>query len=483
MVSRRDALRIGTAALAGAVLPVAAAAAAGSPVVGRGCYLTFCRIPTAGLTTWKSIMDSFRADGVDRVVLWLGGAFRSRRYPVTWQYNREHRNVRENFAGQLIDYAHAVGIRVLLGFTPYTYDGTNQYAYERPDLKAQQANGNLARMQGIHSWGYNLDPTKPAARQFMLEYARELYFDFYPNADGLLIESSDIDICTGGDCDGPRHYYEVEYEFVRELSGQVWAHHPGAEILVHPNYFVGGSNGAELPYDQRWSVIFSPWTVNLEFAKKVSRAYYFSLDMISQPPAKVAASVRWVRDHGFASYFPSQEFFTYRAQHAEMGETNLIGQQLRPFGFDFLGLDENPYRDPVVLVNRVALREYAEHPDLTEDQFRARLGQAAFGPGATGQEVADLLFLHDFCYGRDKSLFTLAVQADPRVLRERLQRGLVGFADLRAVHERLGALPAVAARIRRSRNPAVRSLTRHIGLLEQNWDAEARSLLAAHLPG
>ncbi|MBB4686820.1 alpha-amylase family protein [Amycolatopsis jiangsuensis] len=489
MVSRRDALRIGTAALAGTLIESAvpggavhaAPLPAGPSPVERGCYLTFCRIPTAGLRTWKSIMDSFAEDGVDRVVLWLGGAFRSRKYPITWQYNREHRNVRENFAGQLIDYAHTLGIRVLLGFTPYTYDGTNQYAYERPDLKAQQANGTLARLQGIHSWGYNLDPTKADAKRFMLEYARELYFDFYPNADGLLIESADIDICTGGDCGGPRHYYEVEYEFVRRLSDEVWAQDPDAEIIVHPNYFVGGANGAELPYDPRWTVIFSPWTVNLEFAKKISRAYYFSLDVISQPPANVAASVRWVRDHGFASYFPSQEFFTYVAEHAEIGETNLVGKQLRPFGFDFLGLDENPYRDPVVTVNRVALREYARNPDLPEAEFRARLGQSVFGDTATDQNVADLLFLHEFCYGRDKSLFTLAAGADPGALRDRLERGVVGFAALQAIQTELDALPAVAARIRRSRNPAVRRLVRHTDLLEHNWDPGARALLRAHL--
>ncbi|GAA4532553.1 hypothetical protein [Amycolatopsis samaneae] len=496
MVSRRDVFRIGSAALAGSLLQPAVSAGPAHAVpppmpeipmtpsalpVGRGCYLTFCRIPTAGLRTWKSIMDSFAEDGVHRVVLWMGGAFRSRKFPITWRYNRNHRNVCDNFVGELIDYAHTKDISVLLGFTPYTYDGTNQYALERPDLKAQQANGKLARTQGIHSWGYNLDPTKADAKLFMLEYAREMYFDFYPNADGLLIESSDIDICTGGDCGGPKHYYEIEFEFVRQLSDEVWAHDPGAEIIVHPNYFVGGPNGATLPYDPRWTVIFSPWTVNLEFAKKVSRAYYFDLDVISQPPGNVRASVRWVHEHGFASYFPSQEFFTFVAEHAEFGETNLVGQQLRPFGFDFIDLDENPYRDPVVAVNRVALREYAVNPDLSDADFRERLGRAAFGDTATDQDVADLLFLHDFCYGRDKSLFSLAVQADPRAMRDRLERGLLGFGDLRAIRSRLDALPAVAERLRCSRNPAVRRLTQHTRLIQRNWDSGARDLLAAHL--
>jgi hypothetical protein len=494
MVSRRDVLRLGTTAITGSLVgsalpdgtahaaPRAAAAVSPTAVpIERSCYLTFCRIPTAGLATWKSIMDSFAEDGVTRVVLWLGGAFRSKKYPITWQYNESHRNVRENFVGDLIEYAHTLGIRILLGFTPYTYDGTNQYAFERPDLKGLQADGRLARMQGIHSWGYNLDPTKADAKRFMLDYARELYFDFYPNADGLLIESSDIDICTGGDCGGPQHYYEVEFEFVRQLSDEVWARDPDAEIIVHPNYFVGGANGAELPYDPRWTVIFSPWTVDLDFASTVSRAYYFDLDVISQPPANVAASVRWVRDNGFASYFPSQEFFTYVARHAEIGETNVIGRQLYPFGLDFLGLDENPYTDPVVTVNRVALREYAQNPDLPTADFHARLGKAVFGDTATDQDIADLLFVHDICYGANKSLFTLAVRADPRAMRDRLERGVIGLDELRGIQDRLDALPAVAKRISGSPNPAVRRLARHTRLIEHNWDTGSRDLLAAHL--
>lgn len=511
MVSRRGAMRIGGAAVAGTLLgaavPAAGSAAVGaspvgaSPVeasaleegplaasplagptgqVGHGYYLTFCRIPTAGLRTWKSIVDSFAEDGVDHVVLWMGGAFRSRKFPITWQYNRSHRNVRENFAGELIDYAHTRGLRILLGFTPYTYDGTNQYALERPDLKALQANGKLARLQGIHSWGYNLDPTKADARKFMLEYVREMYFDFYPNADGLLIESSDIDICLGGDCGGASHYYEIEYEFVRQISDEVWAHRPDADILVHPNYFVGGANGANLPYDDRWTVIFSPWTVNLDLAARASKSYYFDLDLISQPPANVRASVRWVRDHHFAAYFPSHEFFTFIPQHAEIGEPGIIGRQLHPFGIDLIGLDENPYLDPIVAVNRVALREYSADPDLSDADFHARLGTSILGDGATDRDVDDLLFLHD-CFYRGKSLFSPAAQADPRVLRDSLERGLLGFDDLNQIRSGLDALPALSARLRASRNPRVRQLDRHVQLMLHNWDGDSRALLAAHL--
>jgi hypothetical protein len=168
-LSRRDILKIGGAAGAASLLGGAAVGRGTAqarparlptltppPGIGsRGYYITFCRIPTAGYDTWRSIFDTFADDGIQHVILWMGGAFRSREYPITWQYNSNHANVQHDFAGRLIDYAHTRGVKVLLGFSPYTYDGTNQYAFERPDLKGIQANGKLARLQGIDSWGYN----------------------------------------------------------------------------------------------------------------------------------------------------------------------------------------------------------------------------------------------------------------------------------------------------------------------------------------
>jgi hypothetical protein len=499
-LSRRDVLKIAGATGAAGAATLLGGAAAGHaatarparaaapqatftppPGIGsRGYYITFCRIPTAGYDTWRSIFDTFADDGIQHVIMWMGGAFRSRKYPITWQYNRDHENVRHDFVGRLIDHAHSRGVKILLGFSPYTYDGTNQYAFERPDLKGIQANGKLARLQGIDSWGYNLDPTKPDTQAFMLDYARELCFDFYPNADGLLIESADIDICVGGDCGGPSHYYEVEYQFVKQISDDVWAHNPDAQILVHPNYFIGGSNGANEPYDPRWGLMFSPWTVNFDLIKRVSYAYYFDLDVISQPPANMQASARYVRDHGFAGYLPSQEFFTYVPEHAEIGEPGVIGRQLHPFGIDVIGLDTNPYVDPIASVNRIAYREYMRDPDLPEAGFRAALGQSVFGDTATDQNIDDLLFLHD-CFYRNKSLFSPSAQADPHVLRDNLEQGLLSFDDLRKIQTGLDALPAVAHRVATSRNPRVRALTEHTALMRRNWDPGSRQLLAAHL--
>lgn len=83
------------------------------------------RMPTFGLAVWKEILDGAAADGANTVIIWMGGAFRSKRFPLTWQWAKDHENVKADFGRELIAHAHRRGIKVLLGFTPFGYDGVN----------------------------------------------------------------------------------------------------------------------------------------------------------------------------------------------------------------------------------------------------------------------------------------------------------------------------------------------------------------------
>src|SRR6185503_957085 len=124
-------------------------AAADDPFVIRGYYTTFMRMPTFGLPEWKQMIDCMQEDAANLLVLWTAGAFRSRQFPITWKYNADHKNVQEDYVRELIDYAHTKGIRVVLGFTPFAYDGTNQFPLEHPELKATQRNGEPASLWGM----------------------------------------------------------------------------------------------------------------------------------------------------------------------------------------------------------------------------------------------------------------------------------------------------------------------------------------------
>src|SRR3954463_6219514 len=78
----------------------------------RGYYVTFMRMPVMGLTEWKQAIDCFAEDDINLLILWTAGGFRSRKFPITWQHNAEHANVRHDFLRDLIDYAHTKHIRV-----------------------------------------------------------------------------------------------------------------------------------------------------------------------------------------------------------------------------------------------------------------------------------------------------------------------------------------------------------------------------------
>jgi hypothetical protein len=59
----------------------------------RGYYLCFMRMPTFGLEVWREILDAVSEDGGNTVILWMGVAFRSKKYPITWQWAKHHANV------------------------------------------------------------------------------------------------------------------------------------------------------------------------------------------------------------------------------------------------------------------------------------------------------------------------------------------------------------------------------------------------------
>src|SRR6185295_19279952 len=139
-------------------------------------------------------------DRANTLILWIGGGFPSKRYPETWDYNRSHKNCRENFAGALIDHAHEKGIKVLLGLTPFAYDGVNRYGEAHPELGAVDRAGKPAVTGGIHSFGRGLCPSKDLAQAFMLGYCLELYEEFYPRSGGFFLEHSDYGTCQCPAC-------------------------------------------------------------------------------------------------------------------------------------------------------------------------------------------------------------------------------------------------------------------------------------------
>lgn len=372
-----------------------------SPLGYRGYYFTFSRMPTYGLDAWKQIIDRVRADDGNMVILWIGGGFRSKKFPETWEYNRDHANIQQDFCRALIDYAHSKKVKFLLGFTPFGYDGVNQMSLSRPEWKATGPDGKPVQKFGFQSWGFNLCPARADTQRFMLEYVREMVHDFYPNADGLLIESSDYAACHCKDC-GPK-FYEHEFRFVKAISEEVWAKNKDALVVVYPHYFTGAEvpglrvTAARQPFDPRWASFFTPHS-----AYPDARLIGLARDAIWSDDAPARRTPETIRDGArraqrerCTGYIPSLEAFTYVPTEPEEGERYLVGKRRVPYGFGWLKDGQMPYDELPIRVNRVAYREYTRDPDLPEAAFRAILGKELFGDAAVPEAVTDALALQE----------------------------------------------------------------------------------------
>jgi hypothetical protein len=463
------------------------AAAGGGPFADRGYYITFMRMPTFDLDDWKPIVDGIREDGGNLLILWVAGAFRSGRWPITWRYNVEHQNVRRDFVRALIDHAHTRGVRVILGFTPFGYDGVNQYAIERPELRAVGKDGKPVGEFGIGCWGFNLCPSRPESRRFQLDYVREMFFEFYPNADGLMIESSDYAICHCPDC-GER-FLEREFAFVKQLSDEVWARRSGAMVVVYPHYFSGesvpglGVRAARHSFDPRWTLFFTPHSAHLDpsLVKLARHSLWWDDAPALRGPREVQAGARRARDAGVTGYVPSLEGYSYLATHVEEGQDWIKGRRQVPWGFGWLKDGESPYNELPLRVQRIAYRAFSRDPDLGFEDFKAVLGREVFGPGFRTQAVEDLLALQSV-FAAERTWSQPAPLACPERVRAMNASGHLTEAKRVEYRAALDRLRQIAGRYAHPSSPAERALGTISRWVLALWEGENATLLQAELP-
>ena len=481
-MNRRQFLTTSAAAACGSALGVGADP---RPLFAqRGYYLCFMRMPTFGLKVWREILDGAADDGANTIILWMGGAFRSRKFPITWRWAEEHQNVRSDFGRRLIAHAHRRGIRVLLGFTPFGYDGVNQLPLEKPELKAAGQEGGPVPEFGIGCWGWNLCPAKAESQRFMREYVREMAFEFYPEADGLFIESSDYAICHCAEC-GPR-FFDHEFAFVRDISNEVWERRPDATVVVYPHYFSGAklrfafaeATAARQPFDPRGTLFFTPHSAALEPAliAKARGAWWWNEAPSRFDLANLRAGVRQARDAGCTGYVPSLECYSYVTPRVEFGEPWLVGKRQVPFGFGWVPTGANPYRELPVRAIRLAFREVTSDPELSDAELRSRLGRELFGAAWTPALVDDLFFLLQV-FNTDRDWSVPGALTMPGLVRDRAERGRLGAEKRALLRDQLARVRSIAARERQAPGGA-RDLRRIAQWLSDQWTPEYGSVLS-----
>ncbi len=448
----------------------------------RGYYLLLMRTPTFGLEAWKDILDCVTEDGGNVVVLWVGGAFRSAKFPVTWEYNRDHQNVRADFVRPLIRHAHERGLAVLLGLTPFGYDGVNQYPKEHPETKAIGSDGKPVGLFGIDCWGWNLCPAPPESQRFMLEYTRELAFEFYPEADGLFLESSDYAICHH--C-GAKHF-EREYAYVRQISDEYWARHPHGRVVVYPHYFTGAKMpfaneyGAKMPFDPRWTVFFTPHSAHFEpglIAQSKGGSWFWNEGPALLDLERIRQGVRQAREAHCTGYVPTLECMTYVPTHPEDGQPWLVGRRQIPFGFGWVKGGRSPYRELPLRVVRLACREYWKNPDLPPEDFKRLLGREIFGGGDASVAVEDALSLVRV-FGTERNWSTPAPLTSPGLVRARAEQGRLQPEQQAAYRASLEEVRRITERYRGATNGGACELHRIASWLVRQWEGENAALLA-----
>ncbi|HXT38450.1 MAG TPA: hypothetical protein VN887_00360 [Candidatus Angelobacter sp.] len=486
-MNRRRFITTTTAATSALALPALSFGAQPRPVFAqRGYYLCFMRMPTFGLAVWQEILADAAADGANTIILWIAGAFRSKKFPVTWQWAKEHENVKRDFARELIAHAHRRGITVLLGFTPFGYDGVNQYPIEHPELKAVGQDGKPVAEFGIGCWGWNLCPAKPESQRFMREYARELAFEFCPDADGLFIESSDYAICHCDQC-GPK-FFDHEFAFVRDLSNEVWARKPDATVIVYPHYFSGAklrfsfaeATASKQPFDPRWTLFFTPHSAALEPAliAQARGAWWWNEAPSRFDVAGIRNGVKKARDAKCSGYLPSLECYSYVMTKTEWNEPWLVGKRQVPFGFGWLKEGANPYRELPVRAIRLVFRELTANPDLSNDELRSRLGRELFGRDWQSTQVDDLFFLFQVL-NTDRDWSVPGALTTPGLVRSRAERGKLDAKKRAALREQLAHVRAMASRHQRAKGKGAQELHRIARWLANQWTSDYEKLLAA----
>jgi hypothetical protein len=449
----------------------------------RGYYITLMRMPVMGLAEWKQAVDTLAEDDINTLILWTAGGFRSEKFPITWQYNADHANIQHDFLRDLIDYAHTKNIKTLLGFTPFGYDGVNRYPIDHPELRAIQADGSAVEKFGIHSIGYNLCPSKPESQRFMREYIREMLFDFYPNADGVLIESSDYAICHCPDC-GPK-FYDHEFSFVRDISEELWQRKPDATILVFPHYFTGAkvpgldATAARQPFDPRWGLIFSPHSAHFDAAliAKSKTNIYWSDATALHTPREVAEAARTAKRNGCNGFIPSLEAFSYVATVPESGEPYVVGKRHAPYGFDALTEGKMPYSTLPVQIQRFAYRCYSQDPTQDDTTFQRHIKNHFFPQASPLQRAgdpaspADLLELQRI-WSYESGWYWPSPLLDPDFFTAHASRLKWPKEKLATYDANLASLRSIADRYRNATDPTARELHRLAATIVERWNTK-----------
>ncbi|MBI4579169.1 MAG: hypothetical protein HY718_05670 [Planctomycetes bacterium] len=442
----------------------------------RGTYCLTCwgGAPSYDRQAWEDAIDSMADAGMNRVMFWMDGLFRSTRHPGTFlnkpgeQYAKTRLTTDD--IRRLIRFAHDRGMTF--------YFGSGVFGWFT-------AGGYIAKQfkDAVDHTGQGLCPSSPTARRVTVEYLSEMN-DVFPDADGYMLEIRDeMDDCMCPKCQkvldavGSKQFGQSEMDFLDELTAAVWKQHPRTRFI----WLMGYANHDHDPmYYERmrtlgrdprmeWLEVRMNWTLPTPDGKRkplreFSDKVYHWDPYYRLAPEHMQGRVRQTIKEGLHGYLPAYEpGFANLSIYDTQSETP-FPVRLIPFcltQFYYRTFTWNPQIKPDAVIDR-AWREYfsAEVPrQLAEDLLFMRRFMAehyteltrtigrGLGPDGSGliATVEDIWTVERKGGDKTRDWLLTAVAADIRRFQS-LTRGTGNMARVKQIEERIAQYRPTASR-------------------------------------
>jgi hypothetical protein len=152
-----------------------------------------------------------------------------------------------------------------------------------------------------------------------------------------------------------------------------------------------------------------------------------------------------------------------------------VGKRQLPLGFGWLKDGQPPYDELPARVNRVAYREYARDPHLSDEDFRAALGKELFREFATAEAVDDALALQRILV-TERTWWQAAPPASPDRVRAMKTAGQLSPERRGEYRKALDRLQQIEQRYR-GKEETFAGLYRPARWVVDQWGGDARGLL------
>ncbi len=380
-----------TATPAGEVVVRACDVRAAPALSERGTYCLTCwgGVPSYDRAAWEEAIDAMADAGMNRVMFWMDGLFRSERHPDAFLNKPGQHYAKAKLTNddihKLISFTHDRGMDFYFGAGVFGWFTAGEYIAKQFKESADTTGGALC-------------PSSPVAQKVELEYLSEM-IEVFPEVDGYMLEIRDeLDDCKCATCQKPldkrgsKQFGQSEMDFLEKLTASVWKNHPKTKFI----WLMGYANHNEDPmYYERlrkigsdprmeWLEVRMSWTLPTPDGKRKplrdfsDRIYHWDAYYRFPPDAMRGRIQQTVRE-GLHGYLPA-----YEPGFANMSVYDT--QSEVPF----------PVRLIPFCGTQFYYRTFTWNPKIKEPEVKERAYRQFFSAEVDPRFAEDLLFLRQF---------------------------------------------------------------------------------------